>query len=172
LELGDKAGQGRAYGNMGNAHYSLGNYRDALRNYEKAVQIAHRLGDIDTERIFLNNIAILKQEQQKRDPDNRPDNRPRSQSALSNTKERLLFGVTNGNADMVQGALKDLGPDGPNTLLQSETKAIHLAAQHGEQVGCGALDGACVQLEARRHHFVGGGISVAILTVLGLCSLS
>lgn len=33
--LGDRAAQGRAFGNLGNTHYLLGNFRDAVIAHEQ-----------------------------------------------------------------------------------------------------------------------------------------
>lgn len=34
-ELGDRAAQGRTYGNLGNTHYLLGNFRIAVASHEQ-----------------------------------------------------------------------------------------------------------------------------------------
>lgn len=34
-ELGDRAAQGRTYGNLGNTHYLLGNFRKAVSSHEQ-----------------------------------------------------------------------------------------------------------------------------------------
>lgn len=34
-ELGDRAAQGRTYGNLGNTYYLLGNFRDAVASHEQ-----------------------------------------------------------------------------------------------------------------------------------------
>lgn len=34
-ELGDRAAQGRTYGNLGNTHYLLGNFRKAVASHEQ-----------------------------------------------------------------------------------------------------------------------------------------
>lgn len=34
-ELGDRAAQGRTYGNLGNTHYLLGNFRKAVAYHEQ-----------------------------------------------------------------------------------------------------------------------------------------
>lgn len=39
--LGDRAAQGRAFGNLGNTHYLLGNFRDAVIAHE---QVSRSLG--------------------------------------------------------------------------------------------------------------------------------
>lgn len=36
-ELGDRAAQGRTYGNLGNTHYLLGNFRKAVASHEQVV---------------------------------------------------------------------------------------------------------------------------------------
>ena len=45
IEIGDRAGEGRAYGNLGNAYHSLGDYRKALEYHEKRLKIAKEIGD-------------------------------------------------------------------------------------------------------------------------------
>lgn len=42
-ELGDRAAQGRAYGNLGNTHYLLGNFNEAT-TFHKEVSWAWVLG--------------------------------------------------------------------------------------------------------------------------------
>lgn len=41
-ELGDRAAQGRAYGNLGNTHYLLGNFLEAIK-FHRQVKIINRL---------------------------------------------------------------------------------------------------------------------------------
>ena len=38
-ELGDRAAQGRALGNLGNTHYLLGNFLDAIRYHEQVIAV-------------------------------------------------------------------------------------------------------------------------------------
>ena len=45
IEIGDRAGEGRAYGNLGNAFYSLGDFRKAIEYHEKHLKIAIEIGD-------------------------------------------------------------------------------------------------------------------------------
>ena len=44
-EIGDRAGEGRAYGNLGNAYDSLGDYQKAIEYHEKHLKIAKEIGD-------------------------------------------------------------------------------------------------------------------------------
>ena len=44
-EIGDRAEEGRAYGNLGNAYQSLGDYRKAIEYHEKHLKIAIETGD-------------------------------------------------------------------------------------------------------------------------------
>ena len=44
-EIGDRAGEGRAYGNLGNAYDSLGDYQRAFEYHEKHLKIAKEFGD-------------------------------------------------------------------------------------------------------------------------------
>ena len=45
IEIGDRAGEGRAYGSLGNAYDSLGDIRKALEYHEKRLKIAIEIGD-------------------------------------------------------------------------------------------------------------------------------
>ena len=45
LEIGDRAGEGAAYGNFGNAYQSLGDYRKAFEYHEQDMKIALEIGD-------------------------------------------------------------------------------------------------------------------------------
>ncbi|XP_074632061.1 uncharacterized protein LOC141890475 [Acropora palmata] len=44
-EIGDRAGEGRAYGNLGIAYQSLGDYQKAIEYHEKRLKIAKEIGD-------------------------------------------------------------------------------------------------------------------------------
>ena len=44
-ELGDRAGEGGAYGNLGIAYKSLGHYQKAIEYHEKILKIANEIGD-------------------------------------------------------------------------------------------------------------------------------
>ncbi|XP_019128448.1 G-protein-signaling modulator 2 isoform X1 [Larimichthys crocea] len=49
-ELGDKAAQGRTYGNLGNTYYLLGEFETAVAAHEKRLLIAKEFGDKSAER--------------------------------------------------------------------------------------------------------------------------
>ena len=44
-ELGDRAGEGSAYGNLGNAYQSLGDFKQAVKYHNQDLSIAKELGD-------------------------------------------------------------------------------------------------------------------------------
>ena len=44
-EVGDRAGEGSAYGNLGNAHYCLEDYKKAIDYHERDLKIAKEVGD-------------------------------------------------------------------------------------------------------------------------------
>ena len=44
-ELGDRSGEGNAYGNLGNAYHSLGDFKKAVDYYERDLETAKVLGD-------------------------------------------------------------------------------------------------------------------------------
>uniref|UniRef100_UPI00398E42B1 G-protein-signaling modulator 1-like isoform X4 n=1 Tax=Pristiophorus japonicus TaxID=55135 RepID=UPI00398E42B1 len=56
-ELGDRAAQGRAYGNLGNTHYLLGNYCDAIDFHKERLSIAKEFGDKAAERRAYSNLG-------------------------------------------------------------------------------------------------------------------
>lgn len=49
-ELGDRAAQGRTYGNLGNTYYLLGDFENAVAAHEKRLLIAKEFGDKSAER--------------------------------------------------------------------------------------------------------------------------
>nr|XP_057929500.1 G-protein-signaling modulator 2-like isoform X2 [Doryrhamphus excisus] len=49
-ELGDRAAQGRTYGNLGNTYYLLGDFETAVAAHEKRLLIAKEFGDRSAER--------------------------------------------------------------------------------------------------------------------------
>ncbi|XP_058158715.1 G-protein-signaling modulator 1 [Dasypus novemcinctus] len=56
-ELGDRAAQGRAYGNLGNAHYLLGNFAEATAFHKERLAIAKEFGDKAAERRAYSNLG-------------------------------------------------------------------------------------------------------------------
>ena len=44
-ELGDRAGEGSAYGNLGNAYRHLGDFKQAVKYHNQRLSIAKELGD-------------------------------------------------------------------------------------------------------------------------------
>ena len=45
IEIGDRGGEGRAYGNLGRAYWSLGDYQKSIEYHEKHLKIAIEIGD-------------------------------------------------------------------------------------------------------------------------------
>ena len=45
VEIGDRAAQGRACGNLGNVHYLLGNFSRAIHFHQERLKIAREFGD-------------------------------------------------------------------------------------------------------------------------------
>ncbi|XP_074762835.1 G-protein-signaling modulator 2 isoform X3 [Athene noctua] len=56
-KLGDRAAQGRAFGNLGNTHYLLGNFRSAVLAHEQRLLIAKEFGDRSAERRAYSNLG-------------------------------------------------------------------------------------------------------------------
>uniref|UniRef100_A0A8C9TVC1 G protein signaling modulator 1b n=1 Tax=Scleropages formosus TaxID=113540 RepID=A0A8C9TVC1_SCLFO len=56
-ELGDKAAQGRAFGNLGNTHYLLGNFVEAIKFHRERLSIAKEFGDKAAERRAYSNLG-------------------------------------------------------------------------------------------------------------------
>ena len=120
LELKNKEWEGKCYTLIGLAHKKLGNYKQAIEYLQKYLQIARELGDVPGEQRALQNIQKAKSHGT-RSP-------ARTRSARQSATDRVTFASTHGNLDMLKQSLED-----PNLALdQQETKAIHLAAQHGQ----------------------------------------
>ena len=58
IEIGGRAGEGGAYGNLGNAFYSLGDFRKAIEYHEKDLKIAIEIGDRAKRGACYHNIGI------------------------------------------------------------------------------------------------------------------
>lgn len=56
-ELGDRAAQGRALGNLGNTHYLLGNFVEAIKFHRQRLSIAKEFGDKAAERRAYSNLG-------------------------------------------------------------------------------------------------------------------
>jgi G-protein signaling modulator 2 len=56
-ELGDRAAEGRACGNLGNTHYLLGNFGRAVQFHEERLAIAKEFGDKSAERRAFSNLG-------------------------------------------------------------------------------------------------------------------
>ncbi|XP_007945228.1 G-protein-signaling modulator 1 [Orycteropus afer afer] len=56
-ELGDRAAQGRAYGNLGNTHYLLGDFPEAAAFHKERLAIAKEFGDKAAERRAYSNLG-------------------------------------------------------------------------------------------------------------------
>ncbi|XP_026710238.1 G-protein-signaling modulator 2 isoform X3 [Athene cunicularia] len=56
-KMGDRAAQGRAFGNLGNTHYLLGNFRSAVLAHEQRLLIAKEFGDRSAERRAYSNLG-------------------------------------------------------------------------------------------------------------------
>ena len=56
-EIGDKAAQGRACGNLGNVHYLLGNFSLAIHYHNERLKIAKEFGDKAAERRAHSNLG-------------------------------------------------------------------------------------------------------------------
>ncbi|XP_049751419.1 G-protein-signaling modulator 1 isoform X2 [Loxodonta africana] len=56
-ELGDRAAQGRACGNLGNTHYLLGNFTEATAFHKERLAIAKEFGDKAAERRAYSNLG-------------------------------------------------------------------------------------------------------------------
>ncbi|KAI1905064.1 hypothetical protein AGOR_G00012090 [Albula goreensis] len=56
-ELGDRAAQGRAFGNLGNTQYLLGNFVEAIKFHRERLAIAKEFGDKAAERRAYSNLG-------------------------------------------------------------------------------------------------------------------
>ena len=57
IQIGDRAGEGQAYGNLGNAYKLLGDFRKAIEYHEKHLKIAIQIGDRAKEGGSYHNIG-------------------------------------------------------------------------------------------------------------------
>jgi len=57
VEIGDRAAQGRACGNLGNVHYLLGNFSRAIHFHEERLKIAKEFRDQASEKRAYNNLG-------------------------------------------------------------------------------------------------------------------
>ncbi|XP_068714080.1 tetratricopeptide repeat protein 28-like [Montipora foliosa] len=57
IAIGDRRGEGVAYGNLGNAYYSLSDYRKAVEYHEKHLKIAIEIGDREGEGKTYGNLG-------------------------------------------------------------------------------------------------------------------
>ena len=58
IEIGDRAGEGQGYGNLGIAYFSLGDFRKAIEYHEKHLKIAIEIGDRSGEGLASANMGI------------------------------------------------------------------------------------------------------------------
>ena len=57
-EIGDRDGEGKAYGNLGAAYQALGDYQKAIEYLEKNLKIAKEIGDRAGEENAYGNLGI------------------------------------------------------------------------------------------------------------------
>ena len=55
--MGDTAGKGKAYGNLGNAYHSLGDFQKAIGYHERDLKISKKVGDRAGEGIAYGNLG-------------------------------------------------------------------------------------------------------------------
>ena len=58
IEVGDRGGEGTAYGNLGNAYYSLGDYQKAIEYLEKSLKITMEIGNRDRDGRAYGNLGF------------------------------------------------------------------------------------------------------------------
>ena len=58
-EVGDKAGEGRSYGNLGNVYYSLGDFQQAIEYHEKHLSIAKEIGDSPQKEVPIVILVVI-----------------------------------------------------------------------------------------------------------------
>ena len=57
-EVGDRAWEGKAYGNLGNAHYWMGNFAQAIAYHTQDLEIAREVGDRESEGTAYGNLGL------------------------------------------------------------------------------------------------------------------
>ena len=58
IDLGDRSGEGNAYGNLGSVYYSLGDFKTGIDYYKRHLKIAKDLGDRSGEGSLYGNLGI------------------------------------------------------------------------------------------------------------------
>ena len=58
-QIGDKSGEGRAYGNLGNCYTSLRKYDKAIQYHETRLDIAKQIGDKSGEDVRMAILATV-----------------------------------------------------------------------------------------------------------------
>ena len=58
IEIGDRSGEGQAYGNLGNAYVSIYDFRNAIEYHEKELKIAVEIGDRAGEGRAYGNLGV------------------------------------------------------------------------------------------------------------------
>ena len=56
-EVGDRAGEGTAYGNLGSAHNRLGNFQEAIEYHNKCLSIVKEVGNRANEGKIYGNLG-------------------------------------------------------------------------------------------------------------------
>ena len=56
-EIGDRSGEGTAYGNLGIAYHSLSEYRKAIKYHKRRLKIAQEIGDQSGEKAAYGNLG-------------------------------------------------------------------------------------------------------------------
>ena len=59
IEIGDRAGEGATYGNLGNCYQSLGDYRKSIEYHEKHLKISKEIGDRGGEGKLMELLVLL-----------------------------------------------------------------------------------------------------------------
>ncbi|RWS26816.1 G-protein-signaling modulator 2-like protein [Leptotrombidium deliense] len=140
IKLGDKAAQGRAYGNLGNTHYLLGNFTQAVHYHEKKdlshvyfvqrLNIAQEFGDKAAERraeCNLGNAHIFL---------------GKFEEALKNYKRTLLLAQEINDVAVEAQACYSMGNTYTllrdyNSAIQYHLRHLQLAQQLRDEVGEG-----------------------------------
>ena len=133
-EIGDRAGEGQAYGNFDNAYDSLGDYQKAIEYFEKRLKIAKEIGDRAGEGGAYGNLG------------NAYDSLGDYQKAIEYHKKHLKIAKEIGDRAGVGGAYGNIGNaydslgDYQKAIVYHE-KDLKIAKEIGDRAGKGRAYG-------------------------------
>ena len=134
IEIGDRAGEGRAHGNLGNAYQSLGDYQKAIECHEKRLKIAIEISDRGGQGRACGNLG------------NAYQSTSDSRKAIEYHEKDLKFAVEIGDRNGEGGAYGNLGNaywslGDYRKAIECVEKRLKIAIEIGDRGGEGGAYG-------------------------------